>query len=99
MLCGKDFRGCHDTGFHAIIKRNEHRHQGYNRFSTAYIALQQSIHLPSRTHILPDLFDHPFLGIGEFKRQIFLVKCIYIMADFTKNMPFDLLSADIMLTQ
>ncbi len=49
--------------------------------------LQQAIHLPARSHIGPDLLDHPLLRSRQFERHAFPVESIEIMADVGNRIP------------
>ena len=68
VLFGEDFRRCHHTSLIAVVECNEHRHQRHKRLSTAHIALQQAVHLPSRAHIGTNFAHHALLRPREFKR-------------------------------
>jgi hypothetical protein len=62
-----NFGRSHHAGLAAIVEGHEHGHERHHCFAASHIALQQAVHLFSRTGILPDLPDHTFLGIGKLK--------------------------------
>ena len=74
MLFGQDLRGCHDTGLIAVVDGDEHRHQGHQRLTGAYVALQQAVHLASAARVLTDLADHPFLCPRQREWQVVVIK-------------------------
>ena len=81
MLFGKDLRGSHDTGLIAVVDGDEHRHQGDERLSRAYITLKQSVHLSAGTRVLADLADHPFLCFRQWERQVVVIEGVEHLTD------------------
>ena len=67
VLFGENLRRCHDTRLITVVEGDEHRHQGHQCLSAAHIALQQTVHLSTRAHILADLPDDALLGFCERK--------------------------------
>ena len=70
-LCGR-----HQATLVSIIRGHEHTHQRNNGFSATHIALQEPVHLPPRTGILPDFFHHPFLRTCETEGEVVFIKII-----------------------
>ena len=67
MLFGKDFRRSHDTGLVAVVDGDEHRHECYEGLATANIALEQTVHLATRSYIGTNLPNHPLLGLRQWE--------------------------------
>ena len=65
VLLGQNFRRSHDAGLIAVVQCDEHRHQRDEGFSATYVALQQTVHLPSTAHILADFTDDTFLCLSQ----------------------------------
>ena len=45
------------------------------------VALQEPVHLDARLHVVVNLVDHAFLRVGQFKREVVLVKDVERLAD------------------
>ena len=88
MLCGEDFGRSHEAGLVTIVQSDQHAHHRYQCFSAPYIPLEKPVHLFSRSAILPDFPDHPFLCFGQFKRKVMVVKSIEIIAYNLERMAF-----------
>ena len=86
MLISQNFCRGHQAGLVLIVERNEHTHKRHHRLTAAYIPLQQTVHLLSRTHIGPDLPDNPFLCISQFKSEMPVVKIIEVITNCSKHM-------------
>ena len=76
MLVSQNFGGCHHTSLITIIQRYQHTHQCHQRFSTAYIPLQQTVHLLTAPHIPAYFFQYTLLGTCQFERQILGIESI-----------------------
>jgi len=93
MLGGQDFSGSHQTSLIAIIQSYQHGHQRHQRLPTPYITLQESVHLPSTTHVLANLLNNALLGVGQLKGQILGIKRIeHIPYPFKTEAPIFLLT-------
>ena len=93
MLGGKYFGGSHDASLKTVVDGYEHSHERHQGFPASHIALQQPVHLMTRSHIGTNFPDHFFLCAGEFKGQVIVVECIEIMTDTRKNKSFEMLLA------
>ena len=91
MLGGKYFGRSHDAGLKPVVDGHEHSHECHQCFTASHIALQQPVHLMTRSHIGTNFPDHFFLCAGEFKGQVIVVKSIEVMTDTRKDKPFKML--------
>ena len=71
MLFGQHFGRGHDGGLVAVIGRHDGAQKCDEGFPGADVALQEPAHGSSSFHVAPDLPQHLFLSVGEFKRQPF----------------------------
>src|SRR3989339_190716 len=76
VLVGQYFGGDHQTSLKPIVNSQQHAHESHQCFTTAYIALQQAVHLLPGVGIKPDFAQYPFLCIGEAKGQKLAVKTV-----------------------
>ncbi len=88
MLRRQYLRRRHHARLCGIVESDQHAQQSHKSLAAAHIALQQAIHLPARSHIGPDLLDHPLLRSRQFERHAFLVESIEIMADVGESHSF-----------
>ena len=65
VLLGQNLRRSHDAGLIAVVQCDEHRHQRDEGLSATHVALQQTVHLSSATHILADFTDDTFLCLSQ----------------------------------
>ena len=84
MLLSQYLSRCHDARLIAIAKSNEHGHKGYKRLARTYIALQQTVHLATRTHIVAYLVHHTFLCTGEFELEIVGIEVVELLPYFVQ---------------
>ena len=84
MLLSQYLSRCHDARLIAIAKSNEHGHKGYERLARTYIALQQTVHLASRTHIVAYLVHHTFLCTGEFELEVVGIEIVELLPYFVQ---------------
>ena len=88
MLGGEDFCRSHEAGLITIIQGDQHAHNGYQCFPASHIALEQPVHLFSRSAVLTDFPDYPLLGFGQLEGKVMVIKGIEIITDHLKLMPF-----------
>ena len=67
LLC-QNLCGGHEAGLKTIINGYETAHECYHGFSGTDIALQQTVHLTTASHVVAYLTDDTLLGFGERKR-------------------------------
>ncbi len=84
MLLCQDFGGSHDAALEAIVHGYEHGHKCDQGLPAAHISLEQAVHLSARTHVAADLLHDFFLGAGEFKGEVVLVKGVKAITYFFK---------------
>ena len=76
VLLGQDFGRRHEGGLEAVVEGDEHRQEGDHRFSAAYIALEQAVHLCPAAEVPADLPDDPLLGTGQLERHALAVEIV-----------------------
>ena len=81
MLLGEDFSRRHDTGLIAVIYGDEHRHQRHKGLARTHIALQQTVHLASRTYVDANFPDDTLLGLCQREGQIVVIEGIKYFTD------------------
>src|SRR5690606_16964885 len=69
VLFGEYLGRCHHHGLIAVLSRRKHRDKGYDGFSAADVALDQTVHRRIGRHIAKDRSDHTSLGISKLERQ------------------------------
>ena len=72
MLFGENLCRSHDARLIAVAHGYEHGHECHERLARAHIALQQTVHLLARTHVVVYLMHHPLLRSGERERQMLI---------------------------
>ena len=81
MLLGQYLCGGHQACLIAVVESNEHRHECNECLARAHIALQESVHLPSRAHVGPDFVHDTFLCTSEFEGQILVIERVKDIAN------------------
>ena len=84
MLLRQNLRRRHQACLKTIVDGHEHTHEPDDRLTTAYIPLQQAVHLPAAAQIAAYFPQHPLLGIGQRERQYFMKKTVEILPDLIK---------------
>ena len=74
----------HDARLIAIAQSYEHGHKRHKRLARTYVALQQTVHLASRTHIVAYLVHHTFLCTGEFELEVVGIKVVELLPYFVQ---------------
>ena len=74
----------HDTRLIAIAQSYENGHKRYERLARTYIALQQTVHLAARTHIVAYLVHHTFLCTGEFELEVVSIEVVELLPYFVQ---------------
>ena len=85
MLAGENFGRGHHTGLISVVDSQQHAHKRDECLSAAYIALKQTVHLMSRDRIGTYLFNYSLLCLGQFERQVSVVKFVELLAYTTEN--------------
>ena len=85
VLFCEDFRGCHDASLIAVVDGDEHRHQGHEGLPASHVALQQTVHLPARPNVDPDLPDHPFLCLRQREGQVLAIEGVEDLANLRED--------------
>jgi len=85
MLLGKNLRGGHDARLKTIVYGDEHGEQCHQGLARPHVALQQSVHLMTRTHVVSDLVHHPLLCSGKLERQLLGEECVECRTYFPKD--------------
>ena len=85
MLVRQNFGRRHHASLITVIQRQQHTHQGNQRFPASYISLQEAIHLPATADIVPYFLQYPLLCTCQLKRKILCIKCIEHLSHFLKD--------------
>ena len=75
---------CHDARLIAVAQSYEHGHKRHKRLARTYIALQQTVHLAARTHIVAYLVHHTFLCTGEFELEVVGIEIVELLPYFVQ---------------
>ena len=81
MLLGEDFGRCHDARLITIVEGDEHSHQRHKGLAGAYVALEQTVHLPAGTHVVTYLVHNSFLRTGKTEGEVMRIEVVKQLAD------------------
>lgn len=70
----------------AAADSDQHTDKSHDGLATAYITLQQAVHLPARTQVFKNLANHPLLSVGQVEGKMVLVKLVYVPG-VTEDLP------------
>ncbi len=70
VLFSQQFGGRHEGNLVTIVNCKQGRKQGNNGLSATHIPLKESVHRFCRFHVIDNFFDHPYLRLGQFKREL-----------------------------
>ena len=81
MLFGENLSGCHDTSLITIVEGYEHRHESHKSLAASHVALQQTVHLSSASHVSPYLPDDALLRPSEFEWKMIVEETVELFTD------------------
>ena len=93
MLISQDFGGSHHARLITIIERYQHGHKRHKCLAATHIALQQTVHLSSATHVATHLLNDTLLRTGQLKRKVLRIKCIEYLANVLERQSAELVAA------
>ena len=99
MLVSQDFGGSHHARLITIIERYQHGHKRHKRLAATHIALQQTVHLSSATHVATHLLYDTLLRTRQLKRKVLRIKCIEYLANMLERQSAELVAAFLGITQ
>ena len=73
MLRCKYLGGSHQRALATVVYGHQQGHERHHGLAGAYVALQQTIHLPSGAHVVADLVQHALLRPGQLERDALAV--------------------------
>ena len=85
VLLGEDFGGSHDARLITIVEGDEHCHQRHKGLAGAYVALEETIHLSSGTHVVTYLVHHSLLRTGKTEGEVLRIEVVEQLAYMLEN--------------
>ena len=82
VLSSQNLGRHHQARLVAVVACEQHRKQRHNGLSATHIALQKSIHLDTRHHILADIAHRLLLTFGQFEWEFGVVEGVEFLAHF-----------------
>ena len=74
MLFSQNFSWRHDDSLESVAHGYQHGEQSDKRLARTYVALQQTVHLLARAHVVMYFAYHAFLCVCQFEFQIVFVE-------------------------
>ena len=99
MLVSQNFGRSHHARLITIVERYQHGHKRHKCLAATHIALQQTVHLSSATHVATHLLNDTLLRTRQLKRKILRIKCIKYLANVLKRQSAELVAAFLGITQ